>query len=71
VSKRPDRLLKALHVFIDDHVVTPRVGRDRRPGPSDSELVMLTVAQMLMGFHSPGQGPHGPTYHRLAEVKAN
>jgi hypothetical protein len=39
---------------------------------SDSELVMLAVTQMLLGFHSPGQGRTArPTYRRLAEVKAD
>jgi hypothetical protein len=33
---------------------------------------MLAVAQMLLGFRSPGEGRTArPTYRRLAEVKAD
>jgi len=52
VSTELSTLLTALYVFVDDHVVTPRVGRGRRPELSDSELVTLAVAQVLLGFHS-------------------
>lgn len=45
-------LLTALYVFVDDHVVEPRSGRGRRPVLSDSELVTLAVAQVLLGFSS-------------------
>jgi hypothetical protein len=44
--------LTALYVFIDDHVVPPRTGRGRRPDLSDSELITLAVAQVLLGFRS-------------------
>jgi hypothetical protein len=52
VSKELNTLLTALYVFIDDHVVPPRAGRGRRPLLSDSELVTLAVAQVLLGFDS-------------------
>ncbi|HEX5256611.1 MAG TPA: IS982 family transposase [Mycobacterium sp.] len=52
MSKELDTLLTALYVFVDDHVVPPRVGRGRRPGLSDSELVTLAVAQVLLGYRS-------------------
>jgi hypothetical protein len=52
VSIELDTLLTALYVFIDDHVVPPRTGRGRRPDLSDSELITLAVAQVLLGFHS-------------------
>jgi hypothetical protein len=52
VSKELNTLLTALYVFIDDHVVTPRTGRGRRPELSDAELVTLAVAQVLLGFNS-------------------
>jgi hypothetical protein len=52
VSKELNTLLTALYVFVDDHVVLPRTGRGRRPELSDSELVTLAVAQVLLGFDS-------------------
>lgn len=52
VSTELNTLLAALYVFVDDHVVRPRTGRGRRPKLSDSELVTLAVAQVLLGFHS-------------------
>jgi hypothetical protein len=50
VSKDLDTLLTALYVFIDDHVVPPRAGRGRRPELTDSELICLAVAQVLLRF---------------------
>ncbi len=32
--------------------VPPRTGRGRRPDLSDSELITLAAAQVLLGFHS-------------------
>ena len=46
-------LLTALYVLIDDHVVTARSGRGRRPVFSDSELLTVAVAQVLLRF--PGE----------------
>ena len=34
-----------------DHVVPPHTGRGRRPELSDSELISLAVAQVLLGYH--------------------
>jgi hypothetical protein len=51
VTKELDALLTELYVVIDDHVVTPRAGRGRRPLLSDSELITLAVAQILQGYH--------------------
>jgi hypothetical protein len=51
VSKDLDTLLTALYVLIDDHVVPPRTGRGRRPELTDSELLCLAVAQVLLGYH--------------------
>lgn len=51
VSKELDTLLTALYVLIDDHVVPPRVGRGRQPLLSDSELITLAVAQVMLGYH--------------------
>lgn len=50
VSKDLDTLLTALYVFIDDHVVPARAGRGRRPELTDSELICLAVAQVLLRF---------------------
>lgn len=50
MSKDLDTLLTALYVFIDDHVVPPRAGRGRRPELTDSELICLAVAQVLLRF---------------------
>jgi hypothetical protein len=52
VSKELDTLLTALYVVIDDHVVATRSGRGRRPLLSDSELITLAVAQVMLGYHS-------------------
>jgi hypothetical protein len=52
VSKELDTLLTALSVVIDDHVVATRSGRGRRPLLSDSELITLAVAQVMLGYHS-------------------
>jgi hypothetical protein len=52
VSKDLDTLLTALYVVIDDHVVPTRGGRGKRPRLSDSELITLAVAQVLLGYHS-------------------
>ena len=51
VSKELDTLLTALYVLIDDHVVPPRTGRGRQPLLSDSELITLAVAQVMLGYH--------------------
>ena len=51
VKTNLDALLTALYVFVDDHIVAahrPRPGRP--PRLSDSELVCLAVAQVLLGF---------------------
>ena len=45
-----DTLLIELYVLIDDHVAPARRGRGRRPRLSDSELICLAVAQVLLGF---------------------
>lgn len=46
-----DTLLTALYVFCDDHVVQPRrIGRP--PKLSDTELLCLAIAQVLLGFPS-------------------
>ena len=45
-----DTLLTELYVLIDDHVAPARRGRGRRPRLSDSELMCLAVAQVLLGF---------------------
>ncbi|TQM46394.1 IS982 family transposase [Halopolyspora algeriensis] len=52
MTKDLNTLLTALYVLIDDHVVPPRTGRGRRPRLSDSELLCLAVAQVLLGYHS-------------------
>src|SRR5450756_207568 len=52
MTKELEALLTELYVLIDDQVVEPRHGRGRRPELSDSELLCLAVAQMLLGFHS-------------------
>ncbi|GLY65731.1 hypothetical protein Atai01_23500 [Amycolatopsis taiwanensis] len=55
MSKDLNTLLTALYVLIDDHVVPPRTGRGRRAGLTDSELLWLAVAQVLLGYHSDPQ----------------
>lgn len=52
MTKELETLLTELYVLIDDRVVLPRRGRGRRPELTDSELLCLAVAQMLLGFHS-------------------
>ena len=52
MTKELNTLLTALYVLIDDHVVPSRTGRGRRPELSDSELLTLAVAQVLLGFSS-------------------
>lgn len=48
-----DTLLTALYVLIDDHVIPPHRRRPGRPKRlSDSELVCLAVAQVLLGARS-------------------
>ncbi|MEQ7125168.1 hypothetical protein ABN034_11670 [Actinopolymorpha sp. B11F2] len=52
MTKEMNALLTALYVLIDDHVVPRRrVGRGRQPLLSDSELITLAVAQVLLGCH--------------------
>lgn len=51
MSRELDTLLTALYVLVDDHVVAPRAGRGRQPLLSDSELITLAVAQVLLGYH--------------------
>ena len=50
MSDELNTLLTALYVLIDDHVVEPRTGRGKRPVLSDSELITLAVAQVLLGY---------------------
>jgi len=50
VSKELDTLLTALYVLVDDRVVPPRSGRGRRPLFTDSELLTVAVAQVLLRF---------------------
>ncbi|MCE7002275.1 IS982 family transposase [Kibdelosporangium philippinense] len=52
MTKELNTLLTALYVLIDDHVVPPRAGRGRRPLLSDSELITLAVAQVLLRYPS-------------------
>jgi hypothetical protein len=52
VSNDLNTLLTALYVLIDDCVVPPRAGWGRRPELTDSELICLAVAQVLLGFHN-------------------
>jgi hypothetical protein len=54
-ATRPNNLntlLTALYVLVDDHVVPPRTGRGHRPDLTDSELICLAVAQILLGYHN-------------------
>lgn len=51
MNKELETLLTELYVLIDDHVIPARVGRGRRPGLTDSELLCLAVAQMMLGYH--------------------
>lgn len=52
VSKDLNTLLTALYVLVDDCVVPPRAGRGHRPDLTDSELICLAVAQIMLGYHS-------------------
>jgi hypothetical protein len=52
VSNDRDTLLIALYVYLDDHVVPAR-RTGRPPLLSDSELLCLVIAQVLLGF--PGE----------------
>jgi hypothetical protein len=52
VSKDLNTLLTALYVLVDDLVVPARVGRGRRPDLTDSELICLAVAQIMLGYHN-------------------
>jgi hypothetical protein len=47
-----DALLTALYVVVDDFLPIGRRRRGRRPRISDSELVCLAVASVLLGFES-------------------
>jgi hypothetical protein len=49
VTKNLEALLTAVYVLIDDHVA-PRSGRGRRPELTDSELICLAIAQVLLGY---------------------
>ena len=51
MTKELETLLTELYVLIDDHVTPARTGRGRRPELSDSELLCLAVAQMMLGYH--------------------
>jgi hypothetical protein len=46
-----DDLVIALSVTVDE-LLEPRCGPGRPPKLSDSELVCLAVAQVLLGYHS-------------------
>ena len=52
MTKDLNTLLTALYVLVDDHVVAPRSGRGHRPDLTDSELICLAVAQVMLGYHS-------------------
>ncbi|MFL6123100.1 MAG: IS982 family transposase, partial [Actinophytocola sp.] len=52
MTKDLNTLLTALYVLVDDHVVPPRAGRGHRPDLTDSELICLAVAQMMLGYHN-------------------
>lgn len=52
VTKDLNTLLTALYVLVDDCVVPPRTGRGHRPDLTDSELVCLAVAQIMLGYHN-------------------
>lgn len=50
MSKDLSTLLTALYVLVDDHIVPPRTGRGHRPDLTDSELICLAVAQIMLGY---------------------
>jgi hypothetical protein len=53
---------QALYVFIDDHIVVARRRRvGRPPRLSDSELVCIAVAQVLLGFPNNTAGCGSPS----------
>jgi hypothetical protein len=52
VTNELNTLLTALYVLIDDHVTPPRSGRGHRPKLTDSELICLAVAQIILGYHN-------------------
>lgn len=52
VRNNLNTLLTALYVLVDDLVVPPRTGRGRRPELTDSELITLATAQVLLKYHS-------------------
>jgi hypothetical protein len=49
VTNDLDAFLTALYAKIDDHVVPARRGRGRGPRLSDTEMLTLAVAQVLLG----------------------
>ena len=52
MTKELEALLTELYVLIDDQLVPRPRGRGRRPELTDSELLCLAVAQMLLCYHS-------------------
>ena len=52
MTKDLNTLLTALYVLVDDRVVPPRTGRGHRPHLTDSELICLATAQIMLGFHN-------------------
>ncbi|GAB3875719.1 IS982 family transposase [Kibdelosporangium lantanae] len=52
MTKNLNTLLTALYVLVDDCVVPPRTGRGHRPQLTDSELICLAVAQIMLGYHN-------------------
>jgi len=52
VTKDLNTLLTALYVLVDDHIVPPRTGRGRQPDLTESELICLAVAQVMLGYHN-------------------
>lgn len=50
MTKELNTLLTTLYVLVDDHIAPPRTGRGRRPTLTDSELICLAVAQILLGY---------------------
>jgi hypothetical protein len=52
VTNDLNTLLTALYVLVDDRVGPPRSGRGRRPELTDSELITLATAQVLLRYDS-------------------
>jgi len=52
VTNNLNTLLTALYVLVDDQIVAPRTGRGHRPDLTDSELICLAVAQIMLGYHN-------------------